>query len=146
MADVTVVGLTELGAKMDKLFKETAKKAIRKASAAGAEVFRRKVRANAPVRVEVGVTGFRKAGKGKTDRQPGYLKKHIGRQFKFNSDGSLSVFVGPTKSAFYAKFQELGTSHQPARPFMRPAFDSEKGAAEQAFARVAAEEIAKELK
>ena len=28
-----------------------------------------------------------------------------------------------TGDQFYAAFQEFGTSHQPARPFMRPAFD-----------------------
>lgn len=31
-----------------------------------------------------------------------------------------------TKPLFYAGFYEFGTQHQPARPFMRPAFDSSK--------------------
>jgi HK97 gp10 family phage protein len=32
---------------------------------------------------------------------------------------------------FYGAFQEFGTSHQPARPFIRPAYDTEKSACEQ---------------
>lgn len=145
MSDVTVVGLQELGAKLDKMFKDTAKKAIRKAIAPAAEVYRREIRAKAPVRQEVGATGFRKTGKGKKNRQPGYLKAHIGRTIKANSDGSLSAFVGPTKSAFYGRFQEYGTSHQPARPFMRPVFDSKTEEAEKVFAETLKTEIEKEL-
>lgn len=35
-----------------------------------------------------------------------------------------TVAVGPTRSGFYLQFAEWGTSKQPARPFMRPAWDS----------------------
>lgn len=155
MADVTVVGLQEIGAKLDKLFKDSAKKAIRKASAAGAEVYRREIRAKAPVRQDDYLKGRRKRG-------PGYLKKHIGRWFKFNQDGSLSVFVGPTKSAFYGRIvekghvkgnspfgrayeAEFGTANTPAHAFMRPAFDSQTEKAKQVFEEVAMAEIAKEI-
>lgn len=138
MSDVTVVGLQELGAKIDKMFKDTAKKAIRKASNAGTEVFRREIRAKAPVRQD-------ETPKGSKGRRPGYLKKHIGRWTKPNADGSLSTFTGPTKSAFYANFYEFGTSHQPARPFMRPVFDGKKDEAEKVFAEVLKTEIEKEL-
>jgi HK97 gp10 family phage protein len=140
MSDVTVVGLQELGAKLDKLFKETAKKAIRKATAKGSEVYRKEMRRLAPVREDEGL-------KGKKKRAPGYLKKHIGRWIKPNSDGSLSAFVGPTKSAFYGRFYELGTSHQKAAatPFIRPAFDNKTDEAEKVFAEVVKQEIEKEL-
>lgn len=33
---------------------------------------------------------------------------------------------GSEKKLFYAGFYEFGTNHQPARPFMRPAFDSSR--------------------
>jgi HK97 gp10 family phage protein len=138
VSDVQIVGLQELGAKIDKLFKEDAKKAISAAIKPAAEVFRREIRAKAPVRQEAGA-------KGKNGRQPGYLKKHIGRWIRKNSDGSLSAHVGPTKSAFYAKYYEFGTNHQPARPFMRPVFDGKKDEAEKVFATVLENEIKKAL-
>lgn len=34
------------------------------------------------------------------------------------------VAVGPTKGFFYGFFQEFGTRHHGAQPFMRPAFDA----------------------
>lgn len=36
---------------------------------------------------------------------------------------SAAVAVGPAKEFFYGFFQEFGTVHHPAQPFMRPAFD-----------------------
>lgn len=33
------------------------------------------------------------------------------------------VEVGPTNKAFYGTFQEFGTAHHAAQPFMRPTFD-----------------------
>lgn len=33
------------------------------------------------------------------------------------------VEVGPTKRAFYGRFQEFGTAHHKAQPFMRPTWD-----------------------
>lgn len=44
-------------------------------------------------------------------------------------DKSQAVAVGPSKDAYYAKFQEFGTVHHSAQPFARPAFDSEAGKA-----------------
>ena len=37
----------------------------------------------------------------------------------------VAVAVGPTARAFYGGFQEFGTAHHSAQPFMRPAFDEE---------------------
>lgn len=39
-------------------------------------------------------------------------------------DETPVVAVGPRKDFFYGFFNEVGTMHQPARPFMRPAFDA----------------------
>lgn len=36
----------------------------------------------------------------------------------------VAVAVGPTRSGFYGSFQELGTKHHAAQPFLRPSFDS----------------------
>jgi len=129
----TVVGLKELGDTLDLLAKKTEKEIIRKAANAGAEVYRRELRAKAPVRQD-------KYLKGKIKRGPGYLKKHIGRTAKADSDG-YSVKVGPTKSAFYGGFREHGTSHEAAQPWVRPVFDAKTGEAEKTFADVAGKGI-----
>jgi HK97 gp10 family phage protein len=141
-----IVGLKELGDTLDLLSNNVQKKHIRTAMKPAAEVFRREMRLRAPQRVEVGTTGFRKTGKGKKQRQPGYLKKHIGRWIRPSSDGSLSAFVGPTPSAFYGRFSELGSSHQPAKPFMRPTFDLKKDEAAATFATTLEQEIGKDLR
>jgi HK97 gp10 family phage protein len=47
-----------------------------------------------------------------------------------------TVTIDP--DAFYWKFQEFGTKHQPARPFARPAAEAETPAFEQGVQRVGA--------
>ena len=130
MADVEIIGLQELDAQIAKIVDTVTAKSLRKASSAGGEVFRKQVRANAPVRQEEGLKGnsFHKVrGKTVIGRPKGYLKKHIGKQVKMNYvEKSCEVYVGPMRSAFYGNFDELGTSHQSAHPFMRPAFDAKK--------------------
>src|SRR5262245_52163753 len=32
--------------------------------------------------------------------------------------------IGPSRKGFYGSFNELGTAHQPAKPFLRPAYDA----------------------
>lgn len=139
MADVKVVGLEDMGRTVQLFTQKLQRQMIRNAANAGAEVFRREIRAKAPVRESQDL-------KGKDKRPPGYLKKHIGRTSKALREGDLQVIVGPMKKAFYARFYELGTSHQPARPFMRPAFDSKKKEAEDVFATTLKVQIAAELK
>jgi HK97 gp10 family phage protein len=34
-----------------------------------------------------------------------------------------AVAIGPTRKGFYGSFQELGTKHHAAQPFVRPALD-----------------------
>lgn len=41
----------------------------------------------------------------------------------------FAVAVGPSKHEFYGLFQEYGTVHHGAQPFLRPAFDQERGKA-----------------
>lgn len=40
---------------------------------------------------------------------------------------TAAVEIGPARRFFYGLFQEFGTAFQPARPFLRPAFDSQTG-------------------
>jgi len=45
-------------------------------------------------------------------------------------EGSFAeVYVGPDARAFYAHLVEFGTDHSAPQPFLRPAFDREKGKA-----------------
>lgn len=128
MSDSTVVlGLEELGARMNMFTNAIQKQVVRKASNAGAAVFQKEIRARAPVRQDERPMGSKQ-------RMPGYLKKHISRHGQATRDGGFTVQTGPMKSAFYARFIELGTSHQGAQPFIRPAFDGKVKQAEDAFA------------
>lgn len=40
-------------------------------------------------------------------------------------EDEVALAIGPTKGFFYGYFQEFGTVHHSAQPFMRPSFDSE---------------------
>lgn len=138
MADVQIVGLEEFGRRLDQFSQDVERKMIRKAAGAGAEVFRREIRAKVPVRSEPGL-------KGKEQRGPGWLKKHIGRWSRSGS-GTYSVFVGVMNKAFYWLFHEFGSSHEPANPVIRPVFDTKKGEAQQAFEESLKLQIAEALK
>lgn len=41
-------------------------------------------------------------------------------------DFQASVAIGPKREFFYGHFSEFGTSREPARPWMRPAWDAQK--------------------
>lgn len=45
-----------------------------------------------------------------------------------------AVMIGPSKRAFYGGFQELGTEHHAAQPFMRPTLDQDGQGAVAVFA------------
>ncbi len=44
---------------------------------------------------------------------------------EFIREDAAAIAVGPSKDFFYGFFWEYGTIKQPARPFMRPAFDTQ---------------------
>ena len=53
------------------------------------------------------------------------------------------VRIGPSKDAFYGLFQELGTVHHPAQPFLLPAFEDRKMEALQIASELLKDEIEK---
>lgn len=57
---------------------------------------------------------------------PGFSKRSLRMLTRINKrTGSVEAIVGPRREAFYAtQFTELGTSKMPARPWLRPAFES----------------------
>jgi HK97 gp10 family phage protein len=61
---------------------------------------------------------------------------------------TAAVIVGPSKRAFYGRFQEFGTETNAAQPFMRPTLDEDGQGAVAVFAvhmKVGLERAAKRL-
>lgn len=56
-------------------------------------------------------------------RRTAFLARHIIKELIEKSAVEVIVAVGPHKDAFWGPFQELGTPHHPAQPFMRPALE-----------------------
>ena len=65
------------------------------------------------------------------DRKPGTLKKSIKVRAMKRSRKGVGIRVSDYYSgiAYYGAFQEYGTKHQKATPYLRPAFDKNKNAA-----------------
>lgn len=59
--------------------------------------------------------------------------------------GSVALDIGPSMTAFYGGFQELGTAHHPAQEFIDPAFDQMEQQALSAIAQTLDENIQEEL-
>jgi HK97 gp10 family phage protein len=83
-------------------------------------------------------------------RMPGELKRSIGFKVSLTKKKGLVVRIGPqfTKGGefkrspgFWGKFVEYGTVTASARPYLRPAFDTGKAAALDAFTSKLKEQI-----
>lgn len=116
---VRIEGLKELGRAIEQLDTKIQKRILRSATAAGARVIAKEAKANAP-------------------EDTGNLKKNIRtKNIKPDKLGKQESVVGvrvkgKTKdSAFYWRFVEFGTAKMPAKPFLRPAFESKKVEAAQ---------------
>jgi HK97 gp10 family phage protein len=106
---VTVSGLNELEQKLRDESKKVAIRTVRRAAKDAGEIWIAAIEARAPA-----LTGF--------------MRTHVEMNTKAKSgdEGSLTLIVGPDKKAFYDIFDEFGTKHQKANPFMRPAFEETK--------------------
>ena len=104
MTSVTtkIEGLDELAKKSSLLKRSFAQTTLRTALRNAAKPVRTKARQKAP-------------------RDRGDLVKGIDTRVKVERDGRGYADVGFKPEVFYGGFQELGTSQQPARPFLRPA-------------------------
>jgi HK97 gp10 family phage protein len=125
-----MTGLKELLAKLEALPPKLAKRVIRPALQAGAEIIQQEMGILAP-------------------RETGFLTTNIAVSVVVHNDLAAEAHIGPDKAAWYGKFAELGTaphtetskngktwSHpgESPRPFMRPAIESKGGEAVQAMA------------
>jgi HK97 gp10 family phage protein len=81
--------------------------------------------------LDEGVKPILSAMQRRAPTKTGFLKVNIKvGTVKKNKNGVWSQVVGPAKgditAAYYGKFSEYGSVHEPARPWMRPAFDESK--------------------
>jgi len=58
----------------------------------------------------------------RSDEAP-HMADNIRWQAHRAKGGDIAVRMGPTRDFFYGMFQEFGTAHHSAQPFMRPAAD-----------------------
>lgn len=128
-----VRGLAELQSTLSKLPGKVQEVILVPATSAGAAVLQADMVAHAPVRQDGRVKRLSKrSGKG---RLPGFLKANIGRRRVDGGSGtSVTFMVGVLSGAFYAIFQEFGTRHQAARPFVRTAAETKANEAVEKMA------------
>lgn len=135
MGDVVKVhGLRELQARMQKLADKVARKLAGQATGAAARLIKRQAQRLAPIADEpYTIEGV--------DVDPGNLPKKIiskklsKRQTDLTSEHIVTVRRGAKHGHAYrvGVFQEFGTVHHPAQPFLRPALEQEKGFAIKAM-------------
>jgi|SRR5579871_118008 len=125
---VNVRGLAELQRTLEQLPAKVQEHVLVVAVSAGAKYLQDKIAQAAPVRADNALKKM--GGIGTKARLPGFLKASIGRRRDDKGSGSSVTYnVGVITAAFYAKFIEFGTRHQAARPFLRPAVDSNQDGA-----------------
>jgi len=112
MISVKVEGADKLMKALNELPTRVSRNVQREALKAGGELIRQHAASIAP-------------------REPGRpdLADNIGMAVARLEDGSVGLAIGPGPSFFYGYFQEFGTRHHKAQPFMRPAWDAEQAKA-----------------
>lgn len=104
MSDVE--GIQELFKKLDGLGSlVTSKNLIVRALRVGAEPIREEAQRLAPF-------------------ETGTLKESMMTTVSEQTGTSAVAKIGPSRKGFYGTFQEFGTAHDAAQPFLRPAYDS----------------------
>jgi HK97 gp10 family phage protein len=136
MADTqNLTGFDELAKKLKALGPKVAKNGLRRATSAGAAIVRNDARARAPV----------DTGEMKRDIM---MKREKDARGAETTGAVYSVFVRSGKKSrmagkkrnvdrdsYYWKFVEFGTANSPAQPFLRPAFEANKGTAIEAIGK-----------
>ncbi len=114
---MVIRGIEELDAKLRDLDRSVQAKALMSSLKEHAEITRARAADLAPV-------GDPSEG----DPHAGRLKAHedIATVPSLSSSKVAVVRVGPRLDAFYGLFQEIGTAHHVAQPFLEPAFEETK--------------------
>ncbi len=129
---VSITGLNEIEAALISAGPKLARNALRRGLVAAGKVMVDAVKSRVPV-------------------DSGDLKRSIKARVSVSpKKGSGSVKIGPAYGGkgskdpgVYGRFQEFGTIHDPAQPFMRPAFDAESKKSLDVFTDVMREEVQK---
>jgi HK97 gp10 family phage protein len=127
--EVTITGLEDVERKLQELGPKLAKEALVDALQAGGAILKQALEEFAPI------------GPSKDPHQ-GALQGSIEMLTYLellNDRGIISI--GPDRRVFWGRFSEFGTCKEPARPWMRPAFDSAKQQALDKFIAVLEERI-----
>jgi HK97 gp10 family phage protein len=137
MADrTTVEGLAEIEKTLRALTEEVAYKATRHGALAGAEVFRKEASRKASRGDDQPITAGKDKGKPRTHLFESIIKRVV-KDAKNILDsfvsGSIHIKIRWSKRAYWGLFNEFGTSKMAAQPFMRPAFDTKRREALDAF-------------
>jgi HK97 gp10 family phage protein len=135
---IKIDGLKELEAALKELPKATAKNVLKRVLLKRAQPIVDAARQKAPVRTgklrdsivaqarggSAGKEAFAAAMRGGASRtEAGQAAREANRA----AGGTVEILIGPTKDAFYAHMIEFGTEHSGPEPFMRPAWDGNKG-------------------
>lgn len=130
-------GLQEIARDLELLSRAENNKVLRDATRAGAEVIKQEVIKKAPVRtgkLKNNVVVLTQKARRRGDIASGVHIRGVNPRTG-KSDNTMKA--GNKRNAFYWRFVELGTSHMPAHPFVRPAFDTRQEEATQvAMARM----------
>lgn len=137
--DVRMDGIKDLEFKLGALDKALGKKLLRQAVRASAKPIRDEAARLAPRRVSEpprGTSRYHPAG------------KELHRSIKVRSAGRLpgSTLAVQVKTAPHGHLLEFGTIHMAAQPFMRPAYDTQKGEAIRTFREVLGKKIEAEVR
>lgn len=84
----------------------------------------------------------RRAPKGSPPKASKTIRARIWR----SEPGEVEVMIGPDERGFYFMFHEFGTSHQKARPFLRPALEDKQYEAMQVMADYYRDRIERRLR
>jgi HK97 gp10 family phage protein len=158
MMTVNITGLKELQQALNQLPLEIQKRPLRSAVSAGAKVivdeakrlapqgetgnlrkalYRYRSRSQSSRGQETFLVGVRKGKKNYVDSAKNRRLNRVGKKYTVEGE------------AYYWRFIEFGTSKMPARPFLRPAFESKKNQAVETIKNrlaVAIENTAKKMK
>ena len=130
LVDIEIKGTRELRHDLSELPKRVRRKLVRRATRRGAVVLQKAIRAHAPTRRGGGAKNISTTA-AKGQRRPGFGRKQI-RVFERRAKGLDGVYrygIAPSRRAFYLAFYDMGTRHQPARPFFQAAVDQVEDAA-----------------
>lgn len=146
-------GRRGLDAALRQLTKGTARNVIKRALARSAAPLQAEMAARAPTDTgrmrdsivtslrrpagtDDGKVAYRGTLLGGGSREAAAAALRAARRAQKSREAFAAIYVGPTAGGFYGAMQEFGTTHHPARPFARPAFDA---TVEQMFARIRAD-------